>query len=82
MKLELNPLCGALGAEVHGVDLSEDLESATMNAIKEAFHDNIVLLFRKQNLTPAQHVDFTISLDQLKHILSAAVKVLRLNRKF
>ena len=59
MKLELNPLCGALGAEVHGVDLSEDLESATMNAIKEAFHDNIVLLFRKQNLTPAQHVDFT-----------------------
>ena len=59
MKLELNPLCSALGAEVHGVDLSEDLESATMNAIKEAFHDNIVLLFRKQNLTPAQHVDFT-----------------------
>jgi taurine dioxygenase len=30
-----------------------------MNAIKEAFHENIVLLFRKQNLTPAQHVDFT-----------------------
>ena len=59
MKLELNPLCGALGAEVNGVDLSDDLESATMNAIKKAFDENIVLLFRKQNLTPAQHVDFT-----------------------
>jgi len=35
------------------------LGSATMNAIKKAFHENIVLLFRKQNLTPAQHVDFT-----------------------
>ena len=59
MKVELNPLCGALGAEVHGVDLSEDVDSVTMNAIKEAFHENIVLLFRKQSLTPEQHVDFT-----------------------
>jgi len=59
MKLDLNPLCGALGAEVHGVDLSENCESATMSAIKEAFHENIVLLFRKQSLTPTQQVDFT-----------------------
>ena len=59
MKVELNPLCGALGAEVHGVDLSEALDSVTLNMIKEAFHENIVLLFRKQSLTPEQHVDFT-----------------------
>ena len=59
MKVELNPLCGALGAEVHGVDLSEDLDSVTLNSIKESFHENIVLLFRKQSLTPEQHVDFT-----------------------
>jgi taurine dioxygenase len=48
-----------LGAEVHGVDLSEDLDSVTLNSIKESFHENIVLLFRKQSLTPEQHVDFT-----------------------
>ena len=59
MKVEINPLCGALGAEVHGVDLSEDLDSVTLNSIKESFHENIVLLFRKQSLTPEQHVDFT-----------------------
>ena len=59
MKVELNPLCGALGAEVHGVDLSKNLDSVILNMIKEAFHENIVLLFRKQSLTPEQHVDFT-----------------------
>ena len=58
MKLKLNPLCGALGAEVYGIDLSTDLDSATMRKIKDAFHDNIVLLFREQCLTPLQHVDF------------------------
>ena len=56
MKLKLNPLCSALGAEVHGVDLSENYESSTMSAIKKAFHENIVLLFRKQSLTPAKQV--------------------------
>ena len=59
MKLKLNPLCSALGAEVHGVDLSENYESSTMSAIKKAFHENIVLLFRKQSLTPAKQVEFT-----------------------
>ena len=59
MKLELNPLCSALGAEVHGLDLSENCESSTLTAIKKAFHETIVLLFRKQSLTPAKQVEFT-----------------------
>ena len=59
MNLELSPLCGAMGAEVHGVDLSRDKESVILNTIQDAFHENIVLLFRDQCLTPAQHVRFT-----------------------
>ena len=66
MKVELNPLCGALGAEVIGVDLSNKIDPTTMNEIKDAFHENIILLFRKQSLTPAQHVDFVSLFGQVE----------------
>ena len=59
MKFEITPLCGALGAEVHGIDLSQDMDPANCSKIKDAFHENIVLLFREQCLTPAQQVSFT-----------------------
>ena len=59
MKLEISHLCGAIGAEVHGVDLSRDTDLATFRAIKNAFHENIILLFRKQCLTPKQQIVFT-----------------------
>jgi len=59
MKLEISHLCGAIGAEVHGVDLSRDTDLATFRAIKNAFHENIILLFRKQCLTPTQQIVFT-----------------------
>mgnify|MGYP002526533976 CR=1 FL=1 len=59
MKFEITPLCEALGAEVHGIDLSQDMDPANCSKIKDAFHENIVLLFREQCLTPAQQVSFT-----------------------
>ena len=59
MKFEITPLSGALGAEVHGIDLSQDMGPANCSKIKDAFHENIVLLFREQCLTPAQQVSFT-----------------------
>ena len=59
MKFEITPLCGALGAEVHGIDLSQDMGPTNCSKIKDAFHENIVLLFREQCLTPAQQVSFT-----------------------
>lgn len=56
--LEVRPLSGALGAEIHGVDLSTDLEEVTFGAIRQAFLDYGVIFFRDQDLTPDQHLAF------------------------
>lgn len=49
----------ALGAAVSGVDLNAPVDAATFAAIKDAFHEHLVLLFRDQWLTPAAQVAFT-----------------------
>lgn len=55
--LDVEPLTGALGAEVRGVDLNR-LDDATWNAIYELWLDNLVLFFPDQDLTPDAHVEF------------------------
>ena len=39
-----------IGAEIRGVDLSRPLDGETLRAIKDAWHQHAVLLFRDQNL--------------------------------
>jgi taurine dioxygenase len=46
----------ALGAEVKGVDLSQPLDAATAQAIRDAFDRHVVLVFRDQELTEAQQL--------------------------
>ena len=46
--LTVAPLSDALGAEVKGVNLAE-IDDATYQAIRNAFVDNLVLLFRDRN---------------------------------
>jgi taurine dioxygenase len=48
-----------LGAEISGVDLSQELDADTFAQIADAFFGNEVVFFRKQKLTPAQQVAFT-----------------------
>ena len=48
-----------LGAEISGVDLSQELDSDTFAQVSKAFFDNQVVVFRNQKLTPAQQVAFT-----------------------
>lgn len=56
--IEIVPICDALGAEVHGVDLS-DADAATVAAIRRAWLEHCVLLFRGQSLTDDQLADFS-----------------------
>jgi taurine dioxygenase len=59
----------ALGAEIH-VDLSEPLSDARFAEIEAAFHDNIVVCFRGQNLTSEQHIAFSRRFGELEvHIV-------------
>jgi taurine dioxygenase len=51
MSLSIAPLSRALGAEIRGVDLRQPLDQATVKAINDAFDQNIVIVFRGQDLS-------------------------------
>ena len=57
--IEIRPVSGALGAEVLGVDLSELLSDHTIAQIRQALLDHLVIFFRGQSITPAQHLAFS-----------------------
>ena len=59
MAIEARRLSDALGAEIVGIDPAGDIDDATMAAIRAAWLDSNVLLFREVSWTPAQHVAFT-----------------------
>ena len=48
-----------LGAEIAGVDLSQELDTDTFAQVANAFFDNEVVFFRDQKLTPREQVAFT-----------------------
>src|SRR6516164_4234217 len=56
--MEIRPITGALGAEIHGVDLSSPLDTNVISAIRSALLDHLVIVFRDQRLTPEQHKAF------------------------
>ena len=52
--VEVRPLAGAIGAEVLGIDLRDDLDDEVIAEIRRAFLENLVIFFREQRLTPAE----------------------------
>lgn len=52
--LEVRPIAGALGAEIHGVNLAGDLDDDTVAAIRQAWLKHCVIFFRDQDLPPAR----------------------------
>ena len=54
----VQPLAGAVGAEVAGVDLARDLDDATVAALRRIWLDHGVIFFRDQDLPPARFLDF------------------------
>jgi taurine dioxygenase len=56
--IEIKPLAGSLGAEIHGVDLSKPLDDQTFDKIHQAWLDHLVIFFRDQNITPEQLIAF------------------------
>jgi taurine dioxygenase len=56
--IEIIPLHDALGAEVRGVDLGE-FDEAAIDAVTEAWHGHLVLLFRDQTAGDAAFLEFS-----------------------
>ena len=57
--LRLEPLALALGAEIHDLDLSMALSSETVSALRAAWLEHLVLVFRDQHLSDAALVAFS-----------------------
>jgi len=57
-KLDIRPIAGALGAEISGVDLSHSMSDATVEDIRQALLDHLVIFFRDQDITPDQNLAF------------------------
>ncbi|MSO64629.1 MAG: TauD/TfdA family dioxygenase [Alphaproteobacteria bacterium] len=70
MAITVHRLDDALGAEVRGVDLAQNLDATTFAAIHAAFLEHLVLVFRDQQLPPDRHIAFTRRFGQPEiHIL-------------
>jgi taurine dioxygenase len=48
--LEIRPIAGALGDEISGIDLTEELDGEIISAIRRAWLDYLVIFFREQHL--------------------------------
>lgn len=64
-RIEIRPTSGALGAEVSGVDLADELDAAVVSDIRQAFNAHGVIFFRDQRLTPEQHIAFAERLGRI-----------------
>jgi taurine dioxygenase len=56
--LDVRPIAGHIGAEIHGVDLTRPLDPTAVAAIREALLRWKVVFFRDQFLDQAQHLAF------------------------
>ena len=54
--IRVEPISGALGAEISGVDFSKDVGADVVQEIRQAWLDNLVIFFRDQDITPAQQI--------------------------
>ncbi len=59
MAFKLRKLSYALGAEICGVDVSRPMSEAVFGEIYRAFLAHNILLFRDQDITRSQHIEFS-----------------------
>jgi taurine dioxygenase len=56
--MEIIRIAGAVGAEIHGVDLAQPLDAATVAAVRSAWLAHGVVFFRDQRLDSQRFMDF------------------------
>ncbi|MFT5172920.1 MAG: taurine dioxygenase [Gammaproteobacteria bacterium] len=57
--LEVRPIAGAIGAEIHGVNLAA-LDDETFNEIHAVWLEHLVVFFRDQDISAQQQLDFAL----------------------
>ncbi len=59
-RIQVRPISGAIGAEIHGADLSKALDDQTFAEVQRAFREHLVIFFRDQTMTVDQHKAFCL----------------------
>jgi taurine dioxygenase len=57
-EIQIRPIAGTIGAEIHGVDLSVPLSDGALATIRRALLDHLVIVFRDQTLSSDQYLAF------------------------
>jgi alpha-ketoglutarate-dependent taurine dioxygenase len=70
-RINVEPLTGACGCEIGGVDLSRPLDRETLDEVMLAFEHFLVIMFRGQKLTPEQHKTFTRNFGEITELPQA-----------
>jgi len=63
--LDIRPIGGALGAEIHGLDLRK-MDDDLGKAMTAALDEHLVLFFPGQHLSPREHRDFGLHFGELE----------------
>jgi alpha-ketoglutarate-dependent taurine dioxygenase len=69
--ISVEPLSGACGCEIRGVDLTKSLDAPILNEVMAAFEHFLVIVFRDQQLTPEQHKAFSRLFGELTELPQA-----------
>jgi taurine dioxygenase len=71
-KLRVIPMDAPIGAEVLGIDLSQELDGEVVRQIEAAYDRHSVLVFRDQEITPEQQIRFSAQFGPLEtHVLKS-----------
>ena len=73
-KIDVHPISNFVGAEITGVNLGEPITDLAYRTIRKALCEWGVIFFRKQNLTPNQHLEFGKRFGKL-HVSKTIAKV-------
>jgi len=66
LDIEVRPVTGVIGAEVTGIDPSRALDDATIDHIRKAWLDHLVLFFRNVDITPEQQIAFARNFGEIQ----------------
>ena len=57
-QIEVVPVSGGVGVEVHNVDIKSGIDAGTFDELRAAFVEHGLIFLRDQNITPDEHIAF------------------------
>ncbi len=74
MEMKISPLSDQLGAEITGIDAAT-LDDETFGRLRDALHDNVVVVVRDQALAPAAQTDFSRRFGEIQYHINSEYKM-------